>query len=156
MYAPPSFCNCSVGLNKGGVALSLRLDDTHLAFVSSHLAAHQSKAAQRNSDMSEICANIRLQQPGSQPVAAGADLATSYHHLVWMGDLNYRLEYGQQVWCGVGAVQQQKQHQVVLCKWPAALLLRAPPPVGLLCPGWAVASLLTGVFCFQNSLICYH
>jgi hypothetical protein len=29
--------------------------------------------------------------------AIGADLVTGFHHVVWMGDLNYRLEYGQQV-----------------------------------------------------------
>lgn len=89
---PPPMRARSIGMNKGGVGVSLQLDDTHLAFVSSHLAAHQSKTAARNADMAEIATNLHL--PGA---ARGADLATGFHHVVWMGDLNYRLEYGQQV-----------------------------------------------------------
>jgi hypothetical protein len=88
-----------VGLNKGGAAVSFKLDETHLAFVSSHLAAHQSKTAQRNADVGEICANLKL-QPQRQRQRRSAhkpDVATGFHHLVWLGDLNYRLEYGQQV-----------------------------------------------------------
>jgi hypothetical protein len=46
------------------------------------------------SDVYEICRNLHL--PGSS-AAAGSDLVTGSHHTVWMGDLNYRLEYGQQV-----------------------------------------------------------
>lgn len=83
----------SIGMNKGGVAVSLKVDDTHVAFISSHLAAHQSKVGQRNADVAEISANLHL----SGGAAKGSDLTTGYHHAVWMGDLNYRLEYGQQV-----------------------------------------------------------
>lgn len=45
-------------------------------------------------DVAEICHELDLH--GSS-AAAGADLVTGFHHVVWMGDLNYRLEYGQQV-----------------------------------------------------------
>jgi hypothetical protein len=38
----------SVGVNKGGVAIGLKVGSTHIAFVGSHLAAHQSKSQQRN------------------------------------------------------------------------------------------------------------
>lgn len=38
----------SVGVNKGGVAVGLKVGSTHVAFVGSHLAAHQSKTQQRN------------------------------------------------------------------------------------------------------------
>lgn len=38
---------CSVGMNKGGVGVGLRVGSTHIAFVGSHLAAHQSKTQQR-------------------------------------------------------------------------------------------------------------
>jgi hypothetical protein len=44
--------------------------------------------------VAEICHELDLQQSAA---AAGADVATGFHHVVWMGDLNYRLEYGQQV-----------------------------------------------------------
>lgn len=49
--------------------------------------------------MSEICHELDLKQSAA---AAGADLVTGFHHVVWMGDLNYRLEYGQQVRQGQG------------------------------------------------------
>jgi hypothetical protein len=45
-------------------------------------------------DVVEICHELNLQGCAA---AAGADLVTGFHHVVWMGDLNYRLEYGQQV-----------------------------------------------------------
>jgi hypothetical protein len=96
-YISASLLLCSVGLNKGGVAVSFKLDDTHLAFVSSHLAAHQSKTAQRNSDVGEICANLKLLPQAQRRSVHKPDLATGFHHVVWVGDLNYRLEYGQQV-----------------------------------------------------------
>lgn len=41
-------CCCSVGVNKGGVAVGLKVGSTSLAFIGSHLAAHQSKTLQRN------------------------------------------------------------------------------------------------------------
>jgi hypothetical protein len=39
---------CSVGVNKGGVAIGLQVGSTHIALVGSHLAAHQSKTQMRN------------------------------------------------------------------------------------------------------------
>ncbi|WIA30252.1 hypothetical protein OEZ86_000342 [Tetradesmus obliquus] len=87
-----------VGLNKGGAAVSLKLDDTHLAFVASHLAAHQSKTQQRNADVAEIAANLKLlpQAQRQRGAVHKPDVGTGFHHLVWLGDLNYRLDWGQQ------------------------------------------------------------
>ena len=48
-----------VGLNKGGVVFSLRVGSTHLAFVGSHLAAHQSECNRRNKDVAEIIREVR-------------------------------------------------------------------------------------------------
>lgn len=45
-------------------------------------------------DVREICRELDLK---NSVAAAGADLVTGFHHVVWMGDLNYRLDYGQQV-----------------------------------------------------------
>jgi hypothetical protein len=84
----------SVGPNKGGVGVALRVGATHIAFIAAHLAAHQGRTVHRNADVAEICNYLRL--PGG---ASGADAVTGHHHIVWLGDLNYRLEYGQQV-CG--------------------------------------------------------
>eukprot|EP00775_Hariotina_reticulata_P010857 gene10857-11011_t len=80
-----------IGVNKGGVCITLKVDDTHLCFVNSHLAAHQSKTAARNADVAEIVDQLRVLGG-----AKGSDAITGYHHVAWMGDLNYRLEYGQQ------------------------------------------------------------
>lgn len=40
-----------VGLNKGGVAVGLKVGETDLAFVGCHLAAHQSKVLARHQDV---------------------------------------------------------------------------------------------------------
>jgi len=78
-----------VGTNKGGVMVSLEVFETRFQFVNSHLAAHQGKVKERNRDYSSICQNIvgdrhRMELKGSA------------HHLFWMGDLNYRVDWGEQ------------------------------------------------------------
>ena len=79
-----------VATNKGGVAVSLRLWDTDICFVNSHLAAHQDKLNARNDNYRDICRGIRgLDQ-------YGMDLLTGFHHVFWLGDLNYRLDWGAQ------------------------------------------------------------
>ncbi|KAK9819837.1 hypothetical protein WJX72_003013 [[Myrmecia] bisecta] len=78
-----------VGTNKGGVAISLKVWDTSLAFVNSHLAAHQNKTDARNANYHEIVKELKLDR-------FNMDLLTAFHHVFWMGDLNYRLGYGEQ------------------------------------------------------------
>eukprot|EP00879_Flechtneria_rotunda_P018468 GHRR01019372.1.p1 GENE.GHRR01019372.1~~GHRR01019372.1.p1 ORF type:complete len:956 (+),score=336.65 GHRR01019372.1:1037-3904(+) len=82
-----------IGPNKGGVGVSFTIDDTRFAIVCAHLAAHQGKTAQRNEDVAQICDYLHLSLPGG---VKGADLVTGFHHVIWMGDLNYRLNYGEQ------------------------------------------------------------
>ena len=43
-----------MGWNKGGVCVGLQLGHTDICFINSHLAAHQSKTPQRNSNYCEI------------------------------------------------------------------------------------------------------
>lgn len=74
-----------LGVNKGGVVGAVTLWDTSLAFVSAHLAAHQNKVKRRNEDFAEIVSNCVLGQ-------RGMEITNQYHHLVFMGDLNYRLD----------------------------------------------------------------
>lgn len=90
--------------NKGGVAVSLdfypnaadkgekkkknrkhRYRATKLAFVSSHLAAHQAHVEKRNQDYFSICSGIDLGQ-------RKWGLTTGFDHIFWFGDLNYRVE----------------------------------------------------------------
>ncbi len=71
--------------NKGGVAAVVHVWDTSVAFVNSHLAAHQNKTKRRNEDYAEIVEGCSLG-------VTGMDVMNQFHHLVWMGDLNYRLD----------------------------------------------------------------
>jgi len=78
-----------VATNKGGVAIAVQVWDTELCFVNCHLAAHQDKTRSRNAQYSDIVKGIRMGSPYM-------DILTEYHHVFWMGDLNYRLDYGSQ------------------------------------------------------------
>ena len=71
--------------NKGGVASMLSVWDTSVCFINAHLAAHQNKVKRRNEDYSEIVAGCEMGE-------RGMDVMNQFHHVVWMGDLNYRLD----------------------------------------------------------------
>lgn len=77
-----------VGSNKGGIASCVHVWDTSVCFVNSHLAAHQGKTSRRNSDYKEIVEQIQMGMPG-------LDILHQFHHVVWVGDLNYRLDLGE-------------------------------------------------------------
>ena len=74
--------------NKGGVAISFLYDDTSLCFVNCHLAAHQGKTESRNGQYSEIVRGINRK--------TGFSMLRSHHALFWLGDLNYRIDFGGQ------------------------------------------------------------
>eukprot|EP00798_Chlamydomonas_sp_ICE-L_P013605 gene13605-19478_t len=78
-----------VATNKGGVAIGIKVWETELCFINSHLAAHQDKCRARNAHYRDIVKGLRM-----DPYQM--DVLTAYHHVFWMGDLNYRLDYGQQ------------------------------------------------------------
>ena len=95
--------------NKGGVAIRLRLYDTYLVFVNTHLAAGKKEVERRNLDFSEVrpirrrrrfifrndvkvARRITFTYPGDSP----SDPPKSFgihdsDYLFWIGDLNYRL-----------------------------------------------------------------
>jgi hypothetical protein len=77
----------NVGTNKGGTCVALTVLGTSLCFVSSHLAAHTTHTERRNSDMSEIAQGIKFKG------MYGLTILNSFHHIFWMGDLNYRLDF---------------------------------------------------------------
>jgi len=68
--------------NKGGVAVGCEYWGNHITFVNAHLAAHQGQLHRRNEDYLEIVKGIRF---------GGWDILTYSDHIVWVGDLNYRL-----------------------------------------------------------------
>ena len=82
--------------NKGGVCIHLCLHHTSLAFVNVHLAAHQENTALRNRNVQSIVKSLRFDAAGGGGGAGGSDLFSSVHHLFLAGDLNYRLQYGDQ------------------------------------------------------------
>ena len=45
--------------NKGGVSIKLNIDMTTIAFVNSHLAAHQEMVDRRNQDYRDIFSKMR-------------------------------------------------------------------------------------------------
>jgi len=46
--------------NKGGVAISLQLNEGNICFVNSHLAAHMGYVEERNQDYNAIVEGIRF------------------------------------------------------------------------------------------------
>ncbi|RUS19167.1 Endonuclease/exonuclease/phosphatase [Endogone sp. FLAS-F59071] len=100
--------------NKGGVAIRFKLRDSYLCFVNSHLAALPTQTQRRNQDYSEICKRITFpvgkgpynpsgtwlvasagMADNSPAIAPGSAKALSIFdtdHLIWTGDLNYRID----------------------------------------------------------------
>ncbi|KAI6202971.1 IPPc domain-containing protein [Aphelenchoides besseyi] len=66
--------------NKGGVGISLQINDSLVCFINSHLAAGNGELARRNQDFRDI-SQMQFQGKGI------------YDHdvVIWLGDLNYRL-----------------------------------------------------------------
>lgn len=73
--------------NKGGVCISLKFWDTALCFVNCHLAAHVGQCEARNGNYREIVGNMRINDQNM-------DILNQFHHVFWLGDLNYRLDFG--------------------------------------------------------------
>merc|ERR1711959_869624 len=73
--------------NKGGLVVRFRCRGTTVAFVSCHLAAHEGAAhrQQRNDNCSEVL-------EGAIVGWRKADVLAQTDHVIWMGDLNYRLD----------------------------------------------------------------
>jgi len=63
---------------------------TSFCFANSHLAAHQKKEhwERRNKDYQDICGSVQLGN-------VKQDMLEQFHHVFWMGDLNYRCDYKQ-------------------------------------------------------------
>lgn len=74
--------------NKGGIAVKFDIGPITVGFISSHLAAHEGDEykARRITDIMEI---LR----GTQGIGNGLqDVASQFHHLLWVGDLNFRMD----------------------------------------------------------------
>jgi len=76
--------------NKGGTIISLDFGGTSFCFANSHLAAHQKKEHwdRRNLDFKAISESAKVGN-------IKQDMLEQFHHVFWMGDLNYRCDYHQ-------------------------------------------------------------
>eukprot|EP00428_Durinskia_dybowskii_P069926 CAMPEP_0170390526 /NCGR_PEP_ID=MMETSP0117_2-20130122/19194_1 /TAXON_ID=400756 /ORGANISM="Durinskia baltica, Strain CSIRO CS-38" /LENGTH=646 /DNA_ID=CAMNT_0010646579 /DNA_START=65 /DNA_END=2005 /DNA_ORIENTATION=+ len=74
--------------NKGGILVTVQVDGTKLAFISCHLTAHEGvkHCEERNASIAEIFGGVRA---GDQRW----DVAEQFHHVFWMGDMNYRTTF---------------------------------------------------------------
>mmetsp|Transcript_23089 Transcript_23089/g.60340 ORF Transcript_23089/g.60340 Transcript_23089/m.60340 type:complete len:401 (-) Transcript_23089:78-1280(-) len=75
--------------NKGGVAVRFDLDETGFCFVCTHLAAHQGAVDKRNTDFREVMTGLKFWQEGE---VAAALQVQRHERVIWMGDLNYRID----------------------------------------------------------------
>jgi len=80
----------SVMGNKGANVIAFNVNDLSLCFVNAHLAAHQDKVHKRNEDVEEVVKNTKMGFKHKM------DILNQYHHVFWSGDLNYRLDWGDQ------------------------------------------------------------
>ncbi len=69
------------------MGISFFLGTTSFCFVNSHLTANANNWAKRNANFSDIVARLNLGQKG----LGRFDATTQFHHLFWLGDLNYRI-----------------------------------------------------------------
>lgn len=77
----------NVMANKGGVCIAFKFWDTGLCFVNCHFAAHAGQCEARNSNYRQIAMQMQV---GLQSM----DILNQFHHVFWLGDLNYRLDFG--------------------------------------------------------------
>ena len=73
--------------NKGAIAVSMKVYASPICFIVSHLAAHQDKVDVRNQNFSDIVEHTSFRGLSEKEDS----ILTSHHHVVWAGDLNYRI-----------------------------------------------------------------
>ncbi|VDM53135.1 unnamed protein product [Angiostrongylus costaricensis] len=85
--------------NKGGTAISLRLNDTLVCFVNCHLAAGSGELERRNQDFRFASNALILKSKDISQLKFVDDLSIYDHDAVfWFGDLNYRLKVEESGW----------------------------------------------------------
>jgi len=77
--------------NKGAVSIRLSLYGTGVAFVCSHLAAHDDKLKERIEDYHQIVDNHKYNAEGYRRIF-------DHDFVFWFGDLNFRLSGEMSAW----------------------------------------------------------
>lgn len=85
--------------NKGGVGLRFDLHSTSFCFVNAHFAAHQEHVDKRNDDFRQVCQKLLFRPQKDAPAAVThlgvkpeERMVMEHDVVVWLGDLNYRIE----------------------------------------------------------------
>jgi phosphatidylinositol-3,4,5-trisphosphate 5-phosphatase 2 len=68
------------------LGVSFKFCDSSFCFVNSHLPARAVRVINRNQDFGELMEGLGL---GLKKV----DLSNQFHHVFWLGDLNYRVDF---------------------------------------------------------------
>ena len=100
----------------------MRIAQTSICFVSSHLAAHQEKVEQRNGNFSEIIQNITFGRGHNKE-----PISNEFTHVIWVGDLNYRINLDRSA--PLAAVPPLATFPWSLLSCPAVSLLDLSPGV---------------------------
>lgn len=80
--------------NKGAVGISVKLGQTRLLFVNSHLAAHEGRIQTRLENVAKIKRELRLDTflPKDSSLHQTDDVTAMFDHAFWFGDLNFRVD----------------------------------------------------------------
>ncbi|XP_067640591.1 type II inositol 1,4,5-trisphosphate 5-phosphatase [Eurosta solidaginis] len=71
--------------NKGGVGVSIQLNEGNICFINCHLAAHMGFVEARNEDYGGIVRGMIFDDDLKRTI-------NDHDHIFWIGDLNYRIE----------------------------------------------------------------
>ncbi|XP_022093865.1 phosphatidylinositol 3,4,5-trisphosphate 5-phosphatase 2B-like isoform X2 [Acanthaster planci] len=75
--------------NKGAVGVSLLFSGTSFCFINAHLTSGTEKCTRRNNNYHDIIRGLSLSSKGMSLF----DLTNQFHHIFFLGDLNYRIEW---------------------------------------------------------------
>ncbi|XP_077572999.1 phosphatidylinositol 3,4,5-trisphosphate 5-phosphatase 1 [Stigmatopora nigra] len=75
--------------NKGAVAVSFMFNGTSFGFINSHLTSGSEKKLRRNQNYLNILRFLNLGDKKLNPF----DITNQFTHLIWLGDLNYRVDF---------------------------------------------------------------
>ncbi|XP_056132102.1 phosphatidylinositol 3,4,5-trisphosphate 5-phosphatase 1 isoform X2 [Lampris incognitus] len=98
--------------NKGAVAVSFMFNGTSFGFVNSHLTSGSDKKSRRNQNYINILRFLNLGDKKLNPF----DITHRFTHLLWLGDLNYRIEFPSTEAENIVTKIKQQQYQELLSK----------------------------------------
>ncbi|XP_047231890.1 phosphatidylinositol 3,4,5-trisphosphate 5-phosphatase 1 isoform X2 [Girardinichthys multiradiatus] len=98
--------------NKGAVGVSFMFNGTSFGFVNSHLTSGSEKKLRRNQNYINILRFLNLGDKKLNPF----DITHRFTHLLWLGDLNYRVELPSSEAENIVTKIKQQQYQELLSK----------------------------------------